>query len=54
MYIMSKMICEGCAEQVLSEKNNQILYMPHHDIYHSQKRNIKVVSECSARHLSSR
>ena len=54
MYLMSKMICKGCAEQIRPEKNNQILYMPHYDIFQPQKRNIKVVSECSARHLFSR
>ena len=50
---MSEMINEGYAEQVSSDQNSQsnAWYIPHHGVYNSQKRKMRVVFDCSARYL---
>ena len=50
---MSKILCEGYAEQVpeedLQRTDGRVLYIPHHAVYHPRKPNkISVVFDCAA------
>ena len=50
---MSEMTSEGYAEQVPPDQivQSNAWFTPHHRVYNSQKRKMRVVFDCSARHL---
>ena len=50
---MSEMISEGYAEEVPFDQIGYFnaWFIPHHSVYNSQKRKIRVVFDCSAKHL---
>ena len=50
---MSEMISKGYAEKVLPDQIGHFnaWYIPHHGVYNSQKRKIRVVFDCSAKYL---
>ncbi|KAK7899043.1 hypothetical protein WMY93_019896 [Mugilogobius chulae] len=49
---MSGMIAKGYAERVPSEhltrRDGRVWYIPHHGVYHPQKKNLRVVFDCGA------
>lgn len=49
---MDKMLSNGYAEQIpsqqLSCENGKKWYIPHHAVYHSRKRSIRIVFDCGA------